>query len=142
MNGYGFRGWLSPLQMLGQVEREMKRLLGEVTGRPGVTFPPINMYTEGDGAVITAELPGLDPKDLDLTVTGQTLVLRGERKPHKDDKNIAWQRQERIFGRFAKSIELPFTADPEKVDAMYRDGVLTVRLNRSPADKPRKIAIQ
>jgi HSP20 family protein len=124
------------------MEREVNRLFGEFTGPRGAAFPPINIYTNNDGATVTAELPGIDPKDLDITVQDRSLVLRGERKAPEVGEDETWHRRERAFGQFTRSVELPFAVDSENIEATYRDGILEIELHRSEADKPKKITVQ
>ncbi len=142
MNGLMHTSWLSPWRRLREVEREMNRLFSDFSAsRPG-SFPPVNLYTDAEGAVVTAELPGVAPDDLDVTVNDRLLTIRGERKPEQTSDDDTWHRRERVFGTFTRDIELPFGVDSEKVDAKYRDGVLKVRLERSDAEKPKKIAVK
>jgi len=142
MNGFGWQGWWNPWQRLREMEREMNRLLRELAWPRAAAFPPVNIYTDRDAATVTAELPGVDPEDLDITVRDRTLVLRGERKAPQVGDDVDWLRQERVFGQFTRSVDLPFAVDPEKVEATYRDGVLNVRLERAEADKPKQITVK
>jgi len=142
MNGFGWQSWWNPWQRLREMQREMDRLFGDFVGPVGAAFPPVNVYTDNEGATVTAELPGVEPKDLDISVRDRTLVLRGERKAPEGDDDERWLRRERAFGQFTRSVDLPFAVDTDKVDASYRDGVLKVQLQRSEADKPKQIAVQ
>jgi len=142
MNGFRRRGWRNSWQQLREMEREFGRLLGEDTEPRGAAFPPLNVFTDGDGALVTAEVPGVDSKDLEITVRDRTLVLHGERKVPETGEDDTWLRRERLFGRFARSLDLPFAVDSDNVDATYRDGVLKIRLQRSEVDKPRQITIK
>jgi len=142
MNGFGWQGWWNPWQRLRQMEREMNRLFGEFAGQVGADFPPVNVYTDDEGATVTAELPSVEPKDLDISVRDRTLVLRGERKAPEAGDDERWLRRERVFGQFTRSVDLPFAVDTDKVGASYHDGVLKVQLRRSEADKPKRITVQ
>jgi HSP20 family protein len=141
MNGFGRQGWQDPWQRLRDMEQQMNWLLGDRAGSNGASFPPVNIYTDKDGAIVTAELSGVDPQDLDISVRGRALVLRGERKVPEDGDNERWLRQERVFGQFARTIDLNFAVDQDRVEAKYRDGVLSIRLQRAEADKPKQIAV-
>ena len=89
---------------------------------------------------VTAELPGLSEKDVELTVHDGVLTLRGEKKGEHCDKDRGWS--ERYYGRFERSIALPDGADEAKCEAEFRDGVLTIRMPRSPgASRGRRIPI-
>jgi HSP20 family protein len=103
-------------------------------------YPPVNLWLGDNSVVITAELPGLDTKDVDLTVRENTLTIRGERTA-SEASNADWHRQERVTGEFTRTIELPFRVDPDRVDARFANGVLEVELQRPEEDKPRKIKI-
>lgn len=142
MSGFGWQGYQTPWQRLREMEREMSRLLGDDSGARRASFPPVNIYTDNDGATVTAELSGVDQQDLDLSVHGRTLTVRGERKTPANNENEHWLRQERVFGQFSRHIDLAFDIDPERVEAIYRDGVLKIRLRRAESDKPRQIAVK
>lgn len=142
MNGLMHTSWLSPWRRLREVEREMNRLFNDFSASRPASFPPVNLYTDAEGAVVTAELPGVAPDDLDVTVNDRLLTIRGERKPEQASDDDTWHRRERLFGTFTRDIELPFSVDTGKVDAKYRDGVLEIRLERSEAEKPKKIAVK
>lgn len=142
MNDFGWQGYQNPWQRLREMEREMSRLLGDYSGTRRASFPPVNIYADSNGATVTAELSGVDPQDLDISVHGRTLAVRGERKTPKDSENERWLRQERVFGQFSRNIDLAFDVDPNNVEAMYRDGVLKIRLRRAESDKPKQIAVK
>ena len=110
---------------------------------PGVmAFPALNVWEEGEQVSVEAELPGLDLKDLEIYVTGgNQLTLKGERRPPTTEKGV-WHRQERTFGRFTRSLTLPFPVDADKVDARLDNGVLLVRLAKHESARPRKIVVK
>ena len=106
------------------------------------TFPPVNVWEEGDAVLVEAELPGLDLKDLEIYVTGgNQLTVKGERKPLTPEKGV-WHRQERGYGHFRRSLTLPFPVDADKVDARLENGVLLVRLAKHESARPRKIPVK
>lgn len=146
MNGLGYSVWSNPWQRLREMERQVDRLFGGQPGERfaprGAGFPPLNVHADAEEATVTAELPGVDPKELDISVHNRLLTLRGDRRAPETSDNETWHRRERVFGRFSRSLELPFAVDPDDVEATYDDGVLTVRLQRSEMDKPRKITVQ
>jgi HSP20 family protein len=124
--------------------REMDRMFDDFLsgfgGRPlapfgswsGVT-PTIDVSESDKEVVVTAELPGLDQKDFEVTVSGDVLTLRGEKKAEREEKDGDVHYVERRFGSFSRSVRLPFEVRDEKVDAKYDKGVLTVRVPK-PAD--------
>jgi len=146
--------WYSGDDMFSQLERmqrEMDRLLSSV--RPGLAglasavqrpdvYPPINLYKDEEGFIVRAEVPGVDPKAIDLEVTGDTLTLRGERTAPGIPEGASYHRRERDFGRFRRSLTLPEMVDSTKVSAACHDGVLEIRLPHSEQAKRRHIAVK
>jgi len=104
-------------------------------------FPAVNVWSDGNEAVVTAELPGLDPATADISVVGRTLTIKGTRKAEEPGADGSYHRQERWNGSFARAIELPFQIDQSKVEARFSKGILEVKLPRAEADKPKKITI-
>jgi len=104
-------------------------------------FPAINLYDSGDRYILTAELPGLTPEDLDLAITGETLTLRGERKRPEGIADENYRRQERPFGHWARTVTLPERVDGAQVTAGVAHGILTVSLPKSEEAKPRHIPV-
>ena len=107
----------------------------------GCGFPALNFHSEGDDGVVTAELPGVDPGDLEIQVVGRKLTISGERKIPEHGNDESFHRSERWHGKFERSIELPYNVESGKVEARVHNGVLAVTLPRAEADKPRKVAI-
>lgn len=103
--------------------------------------PAVNTWKDDDKAVVEVELPGVEPGDVDISIEGVTLTIAGERKTGELAEEERYQYRERWHGKFSRSFELPYDVDSEKVEAAYKDGVLTVTLPRAEADKPRKIEI-
>jgi HSP20 family protein len=103
--------------------------------------PALNIWTSQDSAVVTAEIPGLAPEDVDISVLNETLSLRGSRQEETLEEDAKWHRRERAFGEFARTIQLPFRIDADKVEATFANGVLEIKLPRSEQDKPRKITV-
>ncbi len=139
-----FQPLWNPLQ---QFQSEMNRLFDRWSGPENplagyATFPAVNVWEEGDQLLVEAELPGLDIKGLEIYVTGgNQLTLKGERQAHVPEKGV-WHRQERTFGRFSRSLTLPYPVDPEKVDARLENGVLLVKLAKHESARPRKISVK
>ena len=132
-------------QEMDQLQREMNRLFdtsskGRVVNSP--TYPAINIWTNEDGQLISAEMPGVHPDDIDIDVTGDALSISGERKPDEVAEDARYHRRERTYGSFSRTIQLPFMVDTNKVEASFKNGVLMVSLPRAEADKPKKITIK
>ena len=129
-------------QFQGEVNRLFDNWVGERGGFGPAAFPPVNVWEEGDHVCVEAELPGLDPASLELTVTGgNELTLKGERKKQAPEKGV-WHRQERLAGAFNRTLPLPFPVDPDKVEARLEHGVLRVRLAKHESARPRKINVK
>jgi HSP20 family protein len=131
---------------LEKMQHELNRLFDSAyikrTGT-NVDFPAINVWTKTDkGQVVMAEIPGINPEDLDINVVGETLMISGTRPEVEEDDNVRYHRQERGFGTFNRSIQLPFPVEVDRVEATYEKGILKVWLPRTEADKPRKITIK
>ncbi|MBI2192356.1 MAG: Hsp20/alpha crystallin family protein [Planctomycetes bacterium] len=126
-----------------RLHQEMDRLFGEMD-TSGVTsaFPRINVWSGKDDMVVTAEMPGVAPSDIEISVLGDTLTLSGRRRPEDLKEGEVYHRQERRTGNFIRTIELPVRVDPEKVQAAYQSGVLRITLPRVEADKPRQVQVK
>lgn len=104
-------------------------------------FPLVNISEDESGVYVEALLPGVEPKGIEISVLRTALTLAGERKAAETEKAHVWHRNERGFGRFSRTIELPTEIDSGKVSAQCRDGVLTVTLPKAEAAKPKKITV-
>lgn len=105
-------------------------------------FPAVNLYEIADGYELVVELPGVDPKELDLSITATTITLKGERKDSTEMKEKKALRQERNFGHFARAIVLPEEIDSTKVEASYTHGLLKIRLPKREELKPKQIQVK
>lgn len=126
------------------LRREMDALLGRFggvapSGRGGA-FPATNLYDAGDAYVLTAELPGVGPGDIDVSIEGSTVAIRGERRiDHGSEGNV--HRLERRSGGFRRAFELPGPVDSDKAEAIHKNGVLMLRVPKSAAHQPRQITV-
>jgi HSP20 family protein len=130
---------------MDQLQRGMDRLVDSSFGSRSfspLSFPAINIWTGEEEMIVSAELPGIKISDIDLNISADTLVLSGERKPEALGEDARYHRQERNYGKFNRSIQLPFMVDPAKAKAEFRNGILEISLVRAEADKPRKIAVK
>jgi HSP20 family protein len=105
-------------------------------------YPAMNIWTNENGLKLTAEVPGVHPENIDINVVGETLTLSGERLSDELKEGSRYHRQERGYGKFTRSIQLPFPVNVEGVDATFKNGVLSVSLPRAEEDKPRKITVK
>jgi len=128
---------------------ELARGLDDGFGWPGAAaqgtrgvYPPVNLYENNEGYVLTAELPGVLPEDIHVSLEGSTVTLSGERKPeHEGVEGASLHRRERPIGSFRRAFELPNEIDPDKVEAVHRNGVLMLRIPRSEAHRAREIPV-
>jgi len=122
--------------------RDLSPVLGRSRGADGSSFPAINIYTRAEGAVVTAEVPGVKPEDLDISVEGNILTIRGARTTGLKENEVTYHRQERPTGSFARTVRLPFSAEPGKVEAKFQRGTLRVIVPIAEKDKPRRITVK
>ena len=142
LRSYGYR---SPWREMERLRREMYDLVsGLPTAEEATTpgYPAINVWTNENGAVVTSELPGVEGDNIDISVVGDTLTLSGQRLPTEAGEGGTFHRRERRFGRFTRAVKVPFPVEPDEVEAVFDRGVLSIRLPRLEADKPRKIAVR
>jgi HSP20 family protein len=103
--------------------------------------PAVDVHETDDDIVVTAALPGIKPDDLDVTITGQNLALRGELKADETVEHDQYIYRERRFGSFNRSFQLPVRVDGDRADASFSDGILTLRIPKADEVKPRQIRI-
>jgi HSP20 family protein len=96
--------------------------------------PAVDASSDDDVYSITMELPGVAQKDIDISVDQGVMTIRGEKRASREEKGETWFFSERQYGAFSRSFRLPADADPDRVDARLKDGVLTLRLPRKPAE--------
>lgn len=126
-----------------RLQSDMNQLLTNMGGRleTPAGFPAMNVWAGEDEAVVTAEVPGISPDDIDLSVIGETLTISGERNPEHLGEDVVYHRRERGCGKFSRSIELPFRVDADRVEASFDRGILRIELPRAEADKPKRISV-
>ena len=132
-------------QEIDQLQSEMNRLFDAASKRRMFNipaYPAVNIWVNKDGQIISAEMPGVHPEDLDIDVTGDALSISGVRKPDEVAKEARYHRRERNYGSFSRTVQLPFMVDTNKVEASFKNGVLLITLPRAEADKPKKIAVK
>ena len=136
-----------PFRELNVLQERMNRLFqdyaprGEQELTAGNFAPPVDIYEDEQNVTLKVEVPGLDPKDVDVRVENNTLTIRGERKFEKDEKEENFHRVERHYGAFVRSFTLPNTVDTDNVKAEYDNGVLKIQLAKRAEAKPKQIKI-
>jgi HSP20 family protein len=134
---------------LSAMQRQMNRLFEDFLGHPFGALagregwgPAVDVAETEEAVLVTAEIPGVDPAEVEITVSGDELTLRGEKKEEIEESGRAWHRVERRHGRFVRSIGLPAPVDADRVEAAARDGVLTVTLPKRADARPRRIEVR
>ena len=139
-----YAGWTSTRREMDRLRREMNRLFRDwpawAQGSTVSGYPAMNVWTDEDSAIVTAELPGMDREMIDISVEDDTLTVRGERQPDEQE-GVTYHRRERRYGTFVRTFRLPFRVEAEEVEAMYTNGVLKVVLPRAAEEKPKKISV-
>jgi len=116
---------------------------GDITERFGTFTPSVDVKEDEKEIIFKAEIPGIDEKDLEVTLSDDALTIRGEKKEDKEDKGKNYYTMERTYGTFQRVLPLPAAVDPDHVEATYKNGVLTVRLQKlEPKTKGKKIEIK
>lgn len=151
MAQYGlYRPWAAESwRDFDQLRREMDALFSRF-GSPsprsnawGGVFPAVNLYETPDAYVLTAELPGVGLDDIQVSLEASTLTLQGERKiDYVGQEDTSLHRRERHAGSFRRAFELPAAIDADKVEAVHRNGVLMLRLPKTPEAQPRQISVK
>lgn len=140
-----------PYNLLDRFQRELNRLTnwdGEGAGDDvsnvvtSAWRPAVDIKEEADRFVILADLPGVDPKDIEITAENGMLTVRGERKVEKEEEREGFRRVERVRGTFYRRFSLPDTADTNGIKARGKDGVLEISLPKHEKVQPRKISVQ
>ena len=143
--------WRDPRDSFGDIDdlrTAVDQLFGNYTGRPGRmrlyrgVFPSLNITENEDNLCLTAELPGMNPNEIDISATADSITLRGERKESSSSKEVNYHQREREFGTFRRVIDLPIKIDTDKMSASYKNGILTVVLPKAEETKPKQIQIK
>ena len=129
---------------LESIQEDMNRLLGgeAPVRRARAAYPPLNVWSSAEGLTIDAEMPGVDPKDVEISVVGDELALHGKVNAQEPAAGEAVLRRERPAGEFQRTLQLPFRANTGAVKATFKNGILRIAIPRSEEEKPRKIAIE
>ena len=130
------------MNMQQQMNLQQQQMTPRVEDSYGTWAPLVDIFEKGDDLVISAELPGLEQDDVDISIENNTLVLRGERKRKMEFVEKDAYRLERTFGAFTRSFTLPRTVDSARISASYKDGVLELTLPKLEQAKQRKIEIK
>ncbi len=139
-----------PFREVSRLRNEMDRLWDDYFG-PGRRalrpmeedwMPAVDVSETGDKITIKAEVPGMEAKDIEISMVGDTLTIKGEKKLEREEKEENYHTVERSHGSFTRAMKLPATVDADKVEASYKNGVLTVVLPKKEEVKPKAIEIK
>ena len=139
-----------PFKEVATLQDRMNRVFGEAWGRThrpdedyisGSWMPAVDVRESKDALEISTELPGIEPKEVEVCVENGVLTLKGSRQFEKATEGETYHRVERAYGSFERSFSLPTNVDPERVQAVYRHGVLHLTLPKREEAKPRSISI-
>jgi HSP20 family protein len=137
---------LDPVTNLLSLQSDLERFLRNPAYGLGVSssgsFPPVNIFDTGEGLAVIAEIPGVDPKSISVSGQGHSLTVKGERRRETSAEASGYHRRERSFGEFSRSIQLPEQLDLDKAAATYDAGILSVRIPKAEAAKPRQISVK
>jgi HSP20 family protein len=133
------------------LQREMNRLFDDFFGRdfgiepfrgPGQWVPALDVSESDKAVLVKAELPGLDVKDVEVSIAGNVLTLRGEKKEEKEEKAKNYHRVERSYGAFERAVQLPCPVKGDLVQATFKNGILTVELPKSEEVRSKSVKIR
>lgn len=135
-----------PWGLLEQMRREMERAMETRTAEGSTVatsdwVPAVDIKEDPDGFVIVADIPGVDPKDIEVHMENGVLTIKGEKETEKKEEKEGYKRVERSYGSFYRRFGLPDSADPEKITATSNHGVLQVRIGKHDKVQPRKISV-
>jgi HSP20 family protein len=139
-----------PFREVSRLRREMDRLWEDYFG-PGrralqplaeVWLPALDVSESGDKVTIKAEVPGMEAKDIEISMVGDTLTIKGEKKVEKEEKEESYHLVERSYGSFVRSIRMPAPVNADKIEASYKNGVLTITCPKKEEVKPKAIEIK
>jgi HSP20 family protein len=139
-----------PFGEMVEMRRLMDRAFGHGFARPwrvvgwenGGTFVPLDDYETDEELVVKASLPGVKPEDVDVSITGDTLSIKGEFQAEEETKKLSHYRQERRFGSFHRVLALPTEVESGKAEAVFEHGVLTLTMPKAEAVRPKTIKVK
>ena len=139
-----------PFRELVSLREAMDRLFEESFVRPGggrlapagMEIPAVDMYQTDDAVVVKSAIPGIKPEDIDISITGDTLTIKGETRAEEEVNEENYIRRERRYGSFCRSLALPLPVVTEKAEAEFENGVLTLTLPKAEEVKPKAIKIK
>ena len=132
----------NPWQELNKLQEDLNRAFSGARTANVYDYPPINVWANEESALCTAEIPGVDPADIEVSVVHDTMTVKGTRRPEELQEGERYHRRERGFGDFTRTLQLPFVIAQQDVEARVSKGVLHILLPRAEEDRPKRIAVQ
>ena len=143
-----WRDPVDPFSDLGSLRSAIDQVFGDFMGRSRFTpfyagvYPAFNITENEDNLYLRAELPGIDPKQIDISATSNSITIRGEWKVDAVGEGVNYHQREREYGTFRRIIDLPSEVNTDKITATCKNGILTVVLPKAEEAKPRQIEIK
>jgi HSP20 family protein len=138
-----------PFREMMSLRQAMDRLFEDSFVRPSRMWPesrvgdvPVDMYQTASDVVIRASLPGIDPEEIDISITGDTVTIKGEHREEKEVKEENYFRKEHSYGAFSRTVPIPVAVQSDKAEAVFDKGMLTLTLPRSEKEKPKQIKVK
>jgi HSP20 family protein len=137
-----------PLRELSNLRREMEDLWGDLLGEReflpmrGEWMPALDVSETKDSLIVKAEVPGMEPKDIDISLSGDLLTIKGEKKQKTEEKKESFHRIETRYGAFSRTIRVPVSVNSDKIQASYDKGVLKIVLPKKEEIKAKQIEIK
>ena len=148
------RGLLTPRRFI-ELEDEMNRMMEEslrswpfpvswrrMPGESEAWAPSVDIFEKSDSYILRFELPGIKPEEVDISMSGDTLMVRGERKPPEGISEEEWQASEMCYGPFSRSVTFPMDVNADKIEASFDNGILEIHLPKAEEVKPKQIKVQ
>jgi HSP20 family protein len=132
----------NPWQELNRLQEDLNRAFSGARTADTYDYPPMNIWANEESAICTAEIPGLDPEDIEVSVVHDTVTVKGTRRPEELQEGERYHRRERGFGDFTRTFQLPFAVAQKDVEARVSKGVLYIVLPRAEEDRPKRISVQ
>lgn len=135
-----------PWRLVNRLHQQLDHVFGDTFGSPEATgnsdwLPAVDVHEEPERFVVRADVPGVDPKDIDVTAENGVLTVRGERKTEMRENSKGYERFERSVGSFVRRFTLPESANTEQIKAKQTNGVLEISIPKQPQVQPRRISI-
>lgn len=139
-----------PFREISRLRREMDRVFEDYFGPRGWGLipwgiewtPAMDVAETAEQVVVKAEIPGIDPKEINISVAGDVLSVKGEKKSEREEKKESYHLVERSYGAFSRTVTLPAAVDADKIEAKYEKGVLTITCPKKEEVKPKQIEIK